>query len=168
MLALGGIFTVVEAYAIDYMKVVAGSVVRGEGAEVTDFYNYGKPIHNVADGRVVAVHRGVPDALWPPPDSGPPNPGVKTSADYTGESVIVKIAPHRFALYAHMAPGSIRVKEGQRLSTGDVVGELGNSGNSYAPHLHFAVQSKPSPFAASRPYVFDRFRLEGSSSPALC
>ncbi len=163
--ALGGVFKIVEAYAIDYMKVVRGSVVRGDGAEVTDFFNYGRPVHSVAGGRVVAVHRGVPNALWPPPDSGPPNPEVKTSADYTGESVIAKIAPHRFALYAHLAPGSIRVEEGQRLNTGQVIGELGNSGNSYAPHLHFAVQSKPSPFAASRPYVFDRFKLEGYGIP---
>ena len=163
--ALDGVFKIVEAYAIDYMKVVRGSVVRGDGAEVTDFFNYGSPVHSVAGGRVVAVHRGVPNALWPPPDSGPPNPEVKTSADYTGESVIAKIAPHRFALYAHLAPGSIRVEEGQRLNTGQVIGELGNSGNSYAPHLHFAVQSKPSPFAASRPYVFDRFKLEGYGIP---
>jgi murein DD-endopeptidase MepM/ murein hydrolase activator NlpD len=45
-----------------------------------------------------------------------------------------------------------------------VIGRLGNSGNSFAPHLHFAIQSRPRPFARSVPYVFDRFKLEGVGS----
>jgi hypothetical protein len=162
VLALDGVLTPVEVFAIDYLRITNGSVVQGDGAEVTDFFAYGEPVHNVARGRVVAVHRGIPNALWPPPESGPPNPAVMTSTDYTGNSVIVKIARDRFALYAHLAPGSVQVKEGQRLRTGQMVGELGNSGNSFAPHLHFAVQSRPSPFAGSRPYVFDDFKLEGT------
>ncbi|MCE3246479.1 MAG: metalloendopeptidase-like rane protein [Geminicoccaceae bacterium] len=163
--AIDGIFTPVEVFAIDFVRIVDGSIVGGDGAEVTDAFAYGEPVHNVAKGRVVAMHRGVPNALWPPPESGPPNPALKTSADYTGNSVIVKIAPNRFALYAHMVPGSIRVKEGQRLRSGQIVGRLGNTGNSSAPHLHFAIQSKPSPIAGSRPYVFDRFKLEGIGTP---
>jgi hypothetical protein len=166
LLALDGVFTIVETFAIDYMRIADGSVVEGGGAELTDFFGYDEPIHNVAKGRVVAVRRGVPNALWPPPESGPPNPAVMTSADYTGNSVIVKIARSRFALYAHMAPGSIRVKKGQHLRSGQIIGKLGNSGNSFAPHLHFAVQSRPSPFAGSRPYVFDHFKLEGFGAPS--
>ena len=60
-----------------------------------------------------------------------------------------------------MKPGSIRVRKGQRLRTGQMTGQLGNSGNSFAPHLHFAIQSGPRPFARSVPYVFDRFTFEG-------
>jgi Peptidase family M23 len=160
-LAIDGVLTPIEVFAIDYIRIVKGSTVGGDGAEVTDAFAYGEPIHNVARGRVVAVHRGVPNALWPPPESGPPNPALNTSADYTGNSVIVKIARGRFALYAHMVPGSIRVKKGQLLRSGQIVGKLGNTGNSSAPHLHFAIQSRPRPLAGSRPYVFDQFQLEG-------
>ena len=158
LLAIDDKLTMIEAFAIDYMRIINGSLIKGDGSKVTDFHGYGERIHSVADGRVVAVHKGMPDAPWPPAS---PNPTVNSSADYTGNSVIVKIGPHQFALYAHLMPGSIKVKKGQRLRTGQVIGRLGNSGNSFAPHLHFAIQSKPRPFARSVPYVFDRFKLQG-------
>jgi hypothetical protein len=160
LLAIDNTLTMVEAFAIDYMRIVNGSIIKGDGSKLTDFYAYGEPIHSVADGRVVAVRKGQPNSPWPPA----PNPAVKTSADYTGNSVIARIGPHQYALYAHMKPGSIRVREGQRLRTGQIIGRLGNSGNSTGPHLHFAIQSKPRPFARSVPYVFDRFKLEGLGS----
>ena len=159
LLAIDNRPTMVEAFAIDYLRIVDGSVIKGDGSRLTDFYGYGEPIHSVANGRVVAVQKGMPDAPWPP---GPPNLSVKTSSDYIGNGVIVRIRPHQYALYAHMVPGSIRVRKGQRLRTGQMIGRLGNSGNSTGPHLHFAVQAKPRPIARSLPYVFDRFKLEGS------
>ena len=160
LLAIDNRLTMIEAFAIDYERIVNGSVVSGDGSRLTDFYGYGEPIHSVARGKVVAVHKGMPDAPWP---VGPPNLTVKTSADFTGNSVIVKIGTGQYALYAHMKPDSIRVREGQRLRTGQVIGLLGNSGNSFGPHLHFAIQSAPRPFARSVPYVFDRFKLEGTA-----
>ncbi|MGK2954056.1 MAG: M23 family metallopeptidase [Solirubrobacterales bacterium] len=164
VLAIDDKLTMVEAFAIDYSRIINGSLIKGDGSKLTDFYSYGEPIYSVAKGKVVAIHKGVPDAPWPPAPSGPPNPAVKTSADYTGNSAIVKIGPNQFALYAHMKPGSIRVKEGQRLRTGQMIGKLGNSGNSFSPHLHFAVQSRPRPFARSVPYVFDRFKIQGTGT----
>ncbi len=44
-----------------------------------------------------------------------------------------------FALYAHLAPGSVVVARGQRVSVGDVIGRVGHTGNSTAPHLHFQL-----------------------------
>ena len=44
-----------------------------------------------------------------------------------------------FSLYAHLAPGSVAVTAGQRVSVGDVIGRVGHTGNSTAPHLHFQL-----------------------------
>jgi murein DD-endopeptidase MepM/ murein hydrolase activator NlpD len=57
------------------------------------------------------------------------------------------------------------VQEGDRVSQGDVLGLVGNSGNSVAPHLHFHVMSSPL-FAASNglPYVVDSFTVSGRSA----
>ena len=53
-----------------------------------------------------------------------------------------------------LQPGSLRVKAGQRVRRGDVLGLLGNSGNSTGPHLHFQVMDGPSPLGAEGlPYV---------------
>lgn len=43
------------------------------------------------------------------------------------------------AFYAHLQPGSVRVKTGELVKRGQVLGRLGNSGNSAGPHLHFHV-----------------------------
>jgi murein DD-endopeptidase MepM/ murein hydrolase activator NlpD len=61
-----------------------------------------------------------------------------------------------------MVPGSLRVRKGQQVRRGQVIGLLGNSGNSSTPHLHFQVSDRPG-FAPvdSPPFVFDRFALLG-------
>src|SRR5690625_4914149 len=42
-------------------------------------------------------------------------------------------------LYAHMRPGSRKVKSGQNVKQGQVIGVMGNTGNSTAQHLHFEL-----------------------------
>lgn len=160
ILAVNNRLTMVETFAIDYVKVVDGSLTRGDGTKVSDFYGYGQQVHNVAKGKVVSVLKGLPDAPFPPGT----NPSVRNSDDYTGNSVMVKVAPHAFALYAHLKPGSIRVRKGQLLRTGQIIGQLGNSGNSTGPHLHFSLQVTSNRFSTGVPYVFDRFRIEGAGT----
>ena len=72
--------------------------------------------------------------------------------------------------YAHLKPGSIPagVRPGARLRAGDLIGRVGNSGNSDAPHLHFQVMDAPSSSfldATGLPFVFDTQLLEGTVPP---
>lgn len=56
---------------------------------------------------------------------------------------------------AHMQQGSVTVKPGERLAAGQVIGKLGNSGNSFGPHLHYQLQSGPQLFQGqSLPFRF--------------
>ena len=57
------------------------------------------------------------------------------------------------------------MEEGERVERGDVLGLVGNSGNSLAPHLHFHVMSGPQ-FAASNglPYEVDSFKVTGRNT----
>ena len=73
----------------------------------------------------------------PPPDNPPPPP----LAGLPGNHVTLRIAPGIYVLYAHMKPGSVRVRVGERVRRGQVLGELGNSGNSATPHLHSKSRS---------------------------
>jgi murein DD-endopeptidase MepM/ murein hydrolase activator NlpD len=61
-----------------------------------------------------------------------------------------------------MVPGSVRVRKGQEVRRGQVIGLLGNSGNTSTPHLHFQVSDRPG-FAPvdSLPYVFSRVTFLG-------
>jgi murein DD-endopeptidase MepM/ murein hydrolase activator NlpD len=66
-----------------------------------------------------------------------------------------------YAFYAHLKTGSITVRPGDRLTRGQVVASVGNSGNTDAPHLHFHVMSTPDPLRSDGlPFVFDTFRLD--------
>jgi murein DD-endopeptidase MepM/ murein hydrolase activator NlpD len=61
-----------------------------------------------------------------------------------------------------LQPGSIRVKPGERVRAGQLLGLVGNSGNSTAPHLHFHVSDRPSILEGEGlPYGIDRFSVEG-------
>ena len=56
-----------------------------------------------------------------------------------GNNVIMEIGDGLYAFYAHLQPGSLRVKVGDKVRRGQVLGLLGNSGNSSEPHLHFHI-----------------------------
>ena len=69
-----------------------------------------------------------------------------------------------------MQPGSLKVKVGDRVKTGQVLGHLGNTGNTDAAHLHFHIMDGPSPLLSNGlPFVLTRFRGEGlvTDEPAL-
>jgi murein DD-endopeptidase MepM/ murein hydrolase activator NlpD len=97
---------------------------------------YGQLILAVGDGLVVDAIDGIPDQ--DPDDFVPVG---ANEAD--GNFVILRLAPRTFAGYAHMIPGTVRVERGDRVRKGDVLGFLGNSGNSDGPHLHFQAASTP-------------------------
>ncbi len=69
----------------------------------------------------------------------------------------------RFAFYAHLQPGSVRVETGDTVKPGQVLGLLGNSGNSDAPHLHFHIMDGPRPLSSNGlPYRFSSFTSDGT------
>ena len=72
-----------------------------------------------------------------------------------GNSVILDLGDGVYAVFAHMRRGSVRVRKGDRVRVGDVLGEVGNSGNSSEPHLHFHLMDRPRPLAAEGlPFAF--------------
>jgi murein DD-endopeptidase MepM/ murein hydrolase activator NlpD len=116
------------------------------------------PVLAAASGVVVTVVDGFPDQE--PVGTRTPLP----LADDAGNSVVEDIGGGRYVTYAHLKPGTIpaAVRKGARLSTGQLIGHLGNSGNSLAPHLHFQVQDGPVYYdATGLPFVFDTQLLEG-------
>jgi murein DD-endopeptidase MepM/ murein hydrolase activator NlpD len=77
---------------------------------------------------------------------------------------VLDLGGGRYALYAHLRAGSISVKPGQRVKRGLVMGRVGNSGNTLAPHLHFHVMDAPIPLAANGlPYAIDAFTVTGTT-----
>jgi murein DD-endopeptidase MepM/ murein hydrolase activator NlpD len=67
-----------------------------------------------------------------------------------------------YANYAHLAPGSITVKVGDRVTAGQQMALVGNTGQTGVPHLHFHVMDRPLLAEANGlPYEFRSFTVEG-------
>jgi hypothetical protein len=146
-----------ETFAVDWSRVRGDRIFDGDGSRNEQHYAYGADVLAVADGTVVSIEDGKPDAT--------PNRTMvpETISDYGGNHVILRIAPEVFALYAHLQPGSLAVKVGDRVKAGARLARLGNSGPSEGPHLHFGLADRPDFWGGrSLPFVFDRFTLVGT------
>ena len=51
-----------------------------------------------------------------------------------------------YSVYAHLAPGSVSVRRGDRVAAGRVIGRVGMTGRASSPHLHFEVRLAGDPF----------------------
>jgi Peptidase family M23 len=160
VLPSNGSYVTFELFAVDWVRLAGGLLYTGDGRQNSDWPAYGAALYAVADGTVVSTVNNKPDI---PPLA---NPDLNSPQDYGGNNVIIKIGAHRYATYAHLQPGSVRVKRGQRVRTGQQIGRLGNSGNTTAPHLHFGIQNGPSFFSDSLPFEIDHYTLEGTADPA--
>jgi hypothetical protein len=158
VLPVNGAAHVAERFAIDFVQVdPLGRMFEGPIGELSSYPYFGDEIHSVAAGKVVGVVDGIPET---PAGALPP---AITAEKAGGNHVVVAIGHGRFAFYAHMQPGSVRVKVGQKVSVGQTLGLLGNSGNSDAPHLHFHIMDSPHPLLANgMPYRFSNFTVEGT------
>lgn len=80
----------------------------------------GVPIQAIADGRVIRA---------------------STVGGFGVHAVIEHVVDGRRyrSLYAHMRPGSLALVQGQTVQAGDLVGRVGDSGQSTGPHLHLEI-----------------------------
>jgi len=90
-----------------------------------------------------------------------------TLATIAGNAVCLDIGGGHYAWYAHLENGSVRVKPGEHVSPGQVLGLIGNSGNSDAPHLHFQVTDGPTVLGSEGiPFAFRSYVIQGKATEA--
>jgi hypothetical protein len=146
-----------ETFAIDWIQLKGERFFEGDGKQNKQFPYFGAEVRAVADGEIVALRDGMAEnePFQPPTTVHAPN-------DYGGNSVMLRIRPDVYALYAHLQPGKMKVKLGDKVKAGAPIGKLGNSGNSTAPHLHFGLLNRPNILTGnSLPFVIDEYELTG-------
>ena len=139
------------------------------GGRTRDCYGWGQPVHAALDGVIVQAVDGVAERqrLHPVRESWV---AVTTTvrfarrgldpAGLAGNHVIMETAG-TYALYAHLAPGSVAVARGQQVRAGEVLGRVGHTGNSTAPHLHFHLMDSADPLRARGiPCAFAAYLVE--------
>jgi hypothetical protein len=153
LFAIDGKARIPARFAIDWVRLGDdGRAFRGNTSNLANFYGYGAEILAVADGVVESAVDQFSEPTVP-----------ITLDNEAGNYVAIQIGD-RFAFYEHLRPGSIRVKVGDHVHSGDVIAQLGASGSvSSGPHLHFHISDGKSPLGAEGyPFVFSQFDVLGT------
>jgi murein DD-endopeptidase len=150
---------IAQRYAIDWVRIGPhGRPAKTESGANAEYFGYQEPVLAVASGRIAAVKDGIAENVPRSTEMAVP----MTLETVAGNYVLLELQG-AYVLYAHLEPGTIRVHPGETVDRGQVIGLLGNSGQSDAPHLHLHVTDRPASLAGEgRPYVFETFRYRGS------
>ncbi len=156
-LPVNGSVQIAQRYAVDWEQLDdADRIYVGPREQPKSYTIYGKQALAVANAKVASV---LDDLAEQTPGTYPTAIPI-TQAD--GNSIVLDLGNDRFALYAHLQPKSIKVSPGDQVTRDQVLGLVGNSGNSVAPHLHFHVMDGPSPLASNGlPYAIDAYEITG-------
>jgi len=163
LLALAGQARIAQRYAVDWVRLHAdGRTFRGDPRMNASYRAFGARVFAVADGVVADIVDGIPDNVPDPVARAVPI----TPATLGGNYVLLELADETFVVYAHLQAGSLQVKKGERVRRGQVLGLVGNTGNSSEPHLHFQVADRRTAFDAEGvPYGLASFDLQ--ADPAV-
>lgn len=149
-----------ERYAIDFIVADDAGALASDPKRLESWFCYGKPLLAVGNGTIAQVSDGAVDQ----PLGQGLEPASITPETIAGNMVLLQLDGGGYVLYAHIAPGAVKVKVGDHVAKGDVLGLLGNSGNSTAPHLHIHVADRPDALASEGvPFVFERFTYAGKA-----
>jgi murein DD-endopeptidase MepM/ murein hydrolase activator NlpD len=153
-----------QRYAYDLLRVDERGSIHPAGklrhyllgVPTRECYAWGQPVHAVLGGDVIAAADGTPErrylhavrglagVLWTAFTFDP----AAGFGSVAGNHVIIGHGDTCSA-YAHLAPGSVSVRRGQRVRAGEVIGRVGHTGNSTSPHLHFQLMDGPDPVTAA-------------------
>jgi murein DD-endopeptidase MepM/ murein hydrolase activator NlpD len=159
LLPISGASHIAQRFAIDWVQLREdGKTWAGDRFKNTSYRAYGAEALAVGDGVVVGVKDGIPENI-----PGPTSRAVAITLETVGGNyVTLDLGKGRYAFYAHLQPGSLKVKLHDKVRRGQLLGLVGNSGNSTEPHLHFHISDTNSPLGSEGlPYVFESFELQG-------
>jgi hypothetical protein len=158
-LAVNGRVYVAQRYAVDWEQLDADHRVYHGPKEKPESYTiFGKPVFAVADATVVAVIKGQPQ------QTPGKFPAYISLDEADGNAIILDLGQHRYAMYAHLQSDSIHLQRGDHVKLGQQIAQVGNSGNSIAPHLHFQLMNGELSLGANGlPYEIKDFKVTGET-----
>jgi hypothetical protein len=104
---------------------------KNNGEKNTDYYCFGKELIAPCNGEIILAVDGIKDNI----------PGQMNSTFPLGNTVIIKTKNNEYLYFCHFKQFSIKVRQGQKVKQGELLGLCGNSGRSSEAHLHFHIQN---------------------------
>lgn len=139
------------------------------GVKLSDYYCWGQEVYSPCDGIVVGAEDGyaenektnlLADMSNAYKNAHYFNPEKDDIQSVAGNYVIIKYSENVYAALCHLQTGSIQVSVGQMIKKGEVIGRVGHSGNSFAPHLHFQLMdSSDISVANGVPCAFEQYEI---------
>jgi hypothetical protein len=152
-----------QRYAIDLVVLdPSGSPFHDNPGDQKNWVGFAHPIVAPGDGVVVEAAGDLPDEIPYDDEALKKNPALMA-----GNHVMIDHRNGEFSLLCHFRNGSIRVKAGQSVKRGDVLGEMGHSGmGSGLVHVHYELRDGSDLFdAEGLPARFEGFRRAGAGKP---
>ncbi|MEI8334513.1 MAG: M23 family metallopeptidase [Chloroflexota bacterium] len=138
------------------------------GVPTRECHGWGESVRAPLDGLVVAASDGLPERSRIHPvreialvlRNGLTFRPTREHLDRVLGNHVILECGDVYAGFAHLTTGSVTVAAGQRVGVGDVLGRVGHTGNSTAPHLHFQLMDGPDPLTARGvPCVFRAYEV---------
>lgn len=143
-----------QEFGFDLVKVDKDmNLSSNSGNKNEAFSFYGDEVIAIADGVITSTFDKLPDnpaagELLPEEELGE----IIAESGYLpiagGNHIVIEHPSEEYSFYAHLILNSLKVKVGEKVKQGQVIGLLGNSGNSSAPHLHFQLMQGSDPLTA--------------------
>ena len=134
-----------QRYALDLAKVGPdGKCFKPDGRHLQDYLAWGQPVRAPLSGTVIKAVRTYPDNEL----------GLVDDRDSRGNHVLIRSVSGEIILLAHLRKASVLVEEGDSVQEGQLIAEVGNSGNTSYPHLHIDASRATQSGRVSVPMVF--------------
>lgn len=123
-----------QKFAFDFVGLDKQGKTHKNKVKVNkDYFAFGRKVLAPADGTVTNVLNGIKDNV----------PGSTNPDSALGNAVFIQHSDNEVSVLAHLKLNSIKVKIGDEVKKGKVIGLCGNSGNSSEPTLHYHLQNTP-------------------------
>lgn len=143
-------------HALDFISLENGISFRNKGETVDDYYCYGLPVKSPTYGTIARAFDLLADNI----------PGEVDIKNNWGNFILIRLDSGLFVLLAHLKQHSIKIKENEKVTPGQILAACGNSGRSPQPHLHLQVQRMPVLGSETYPFHLTSVNLQAKNESA--
>jgi hypothetical protein len=151
------------------------NVFGSDPSKLSNYFGYGRPIFAVGDGTVADSGTAFLDSMTGDPTKYSEEyfknlmadlvPKIGITNAVCGNYIVIDHGNGEYSAYAHLKEGSISKKAGDKVNRGEVIAQLGNTGHSTSPHLHFQLMDGTDFFSSNGlPVAFSNLKAQEMSS----